>query len=80
MEGGPTGAITTEQLIRWKVKLLKDMGCNAIRTAHNPHLPIFYKVCDELGMFVMDEIFDGWHKKQTLTMDSRLSTIGMRET
>lgn len=63
MEGGPTGAITTEQLIRWKVKLLKDMGCNAIRTAHNPHLPIFYKVCDELGMFVMDEIFDGWHKK-----------------
>lgn len=63
LEGGPTGAIVTEQLIRWKVKLLKDMGCNAIRTAHNPHLPIFYKVCDEMGMLVMDELFDGWHKK-----------------
>lgn len=63
LEGGPTGAIITEQLIRWKVKLLKEMGCNAIRTAHNPHLPVFYKVCDEMGMFVMDEIFDGWHKK-----------------
>lgn len=63
LEGGPTGTIVTEQLIRWKVKLLKDMGCNAIRTAHNPHLPVFYKVCDEMGMLVMDELFDGWHKK-----------------
>ncbi len=39
------------------------MGCNAIRVAHNPQLPAFYDLCDRLGLLVMDEIFDGWHKK-----------------
>ena len=63
LEGGPTGAICTPQLLRWKLQLLKDMGCNAIRTAHNPQLPIFYDLCDEMGLLVMDEIFDGWKRK-----------------
>lgn len=63
LEGGPTGAIWTEKLIRWKLQLLKDMGCNAVRVAHNPQLPLFYDICDEMGMLVMDELFDGWHKK-----------------
>ncbi|MBD3588420.1 glycoside hydrolase family 2 TIM barrel-domain containing protein [Bacteroides sp. GM023] len=63
LEGGPTGAIYTEQLMRWKLQLLKDMGCNAIRTAHNPQLPIFYDLCDEMGILVLNEIFDGWKKK-----------------
>ena len=39
------------------------MGVNAIRTSHNPQTPEFYDICDEVGMMVMDEIFDGWHKK-----------------
>ena len=39
------------------------MGCNAIRTAHNPHHHFFYDICDRLGILVMDEIFDGWLKK-----------------
>ena len=63
LEGGPTGAIYTEQLLRWKLQLLKDMGCNAVRTAHNPQIPAFYDLCDEMGMLVMDEIFDGWSRK-----------------
>ena len=63
LEGGPTGAIYTEQLLRWKLQLLKEMGCNAIRTAHNPQVPIFYDLCDEMGFLVMDEIFDGWLRK-----------------
>lgn len=63
LEGGPVGAAWTENLMRWKIKLLKDMGCNAIRTAHNPQLPKFYDLCDEMGMLVLDEIFDGWKKK-----------------
>lgn len=65
LEGGPVGAAWTGNLMRWKVKKLKDMGCNAIRTAHNPQLPIFYDICDELGMLVMDEAFDGWRQKAT---------------
>ncbi len=62
-EAGPVGAAYPDELLRWKIQLLKDMGCNAIRTAHNPQTPIFYDLCDEMGMLVMDEAFDGWTKK-----------------
>ncbi len=62
-EAGPVGAAYPDELLRWKLQLLKDMGCNAIRTAHNPQTPIFYDLCDEMGFLVMDEIFDGWKKK-----------------
>nr|WP_299074465.1 glycoside hydrolase family 2 TIM barrel-domain containing protein [uncultured Allomuricauda sp.] len=62
-EGGPVGGAWTKPLMRWKLELLKDMGVNAIRTAHNPATPMFYDLCDELGILVMDEIFDGWSKK-----------------
>lgn len=63
LEAGPVGAAYPDELIRWKVQLLKDMGCNAIRVAHNPQVPAFYDICDEMGMLVMDEVFDGWKRK-----------------
>lgn len=65
LEGGPIGAMYTPQLLRWKLQLLKDMGCNAVRTAHNPQVPAFYDLCDEMGLLVMDEAFDGWKRKAT---------------
>lgn len=63
LTGGPVGGAWPEPLIEWKLRLLKSMGCNAIRTAHNPQIPAFYDLCDELGIMVMDEIFDGWSRK-----------------
>ena len=63
LEAGPIGMAYPDELLRWKLQLLKDMGCNAVRTAHNPQVPKFYDLCDELGILVMDEIFDGWRKK-----------------
>ena len=63
LEGGPVGAAWTRDLLRWKLQLLKQMGCNAIRTAHNPQVPFFYDLCDEIGLLVMDEVFDGWRTK-----------------
>lgn len=63
LEAGPVGGEAHANLIRWKIKLLKDMGVNAIRVAHNPQVPEFYRACDEMGMLIMDEIFDGWHRK-----------------
>ncbi|SEQ78913.1 beta-galactosidase [Hyunsoonleella jejuensis] len=62
-EGGPVGGAWTKPMLRWKLELLKGMGTNAIRPSHNPAPPMFYDICDEIGLLVMDEIFDGWHKK-----------------
>ncbi len=61
--GGALGAAVNDKFIRFRVEQLKAMGCNAIRTAHNPHTPEFYDICDEVGMIVMDEFVDGWGKK-----------------
>lgn len=62
-DAGALGAAVPYKILRFRVQQLKDMGVNAIRTAHNPQTPEFYDICDELGMFVMDEIFDGWKRK-----------------
>ncbi len=63
LEGGPMGALSPEAVVRWKLQQIKDMGCNAVRFTHNPFLPIYYEVCDQIGLLVMDEIFDGWKQK-----------------
>ena len=62
-DAGALGAAVPDKILRFRIEQLKAMGCNAIRTAHNPQTPIFYDICDEVGMLVMDEIFDGWKKK-----------------
>jgi beta-galactosidase len=43
-----------------RLELLKSVGCNAIRTAHNPPAPEFLDLCDRMGFLVMDEMFDCW--------------------
>ena len=42
--------------------MLKEMGCNAIRTSHNPPAPELLDLCDRLGFVVMDEAFDCWER------------------
>ncbi|MEO9570136.1 MAG: glycoside hydrolase family 2 TIM barrel-domain containing protein [Polaribacter sp.] len=62
-DAGALGAAVPYKILKFRIQQLKNMGVNAIRTAHNPQTPEFYDICDELGMLVMDEIFDGWKKK-----------------
>ena len=62
-DAGALGAAVPDKILRFRIEQLKAMGCNAIRTAHHPQTPIFYELCDEIGMLVMDEIFDGWIQK-----------------
>lgn len=59
-DAGCLGAAVPEAVWKKRLLMLKEMGCNAIRTSHNPFVPFFYDLCDELGMLVMDECFDGW--------------------
>lgn len=57
---GPLGAAVNKSALRHQVELLKDMGANAIRTAHNMPAPELVELCDELGMMLMVEPFDDW--------------------
>lgn len=57
---GPLGGVVNEAGIRRQIRILKDMGCNAIRTSHNMPAPELVKACDEMGMMVMPESFDEW--------------------
>lgn len=59
---GPLGAAVNDAAIRRQIRMLKDMGVNAIRTSHNMPAPEFIKACDEMGMMVMSESFDEWKK------------------
>lgn len=57
---GALGAAAYRDAIYRQVVILKEMGCNAIRTSHNAHAKVLLDVCNELGMLVMDEVYDGW--------------------
>jgi len=59
-DGGPVGAAVPVKIWRRRLERLKEMGCNAIRCAHNPPDPGLLDLCDELGFYVMDEAFDEW--------------------
>ncbi len=51
--------------IERQLEIMKEMGCNAIRTSHNPPAPELLALCDKMGFLVMDEIFDEWKKSKT---------------
>ena len=57
---GPLGGAVNDAAIRRQIRILKDMGCNAIRTSHNMPAPELIRACDEMGMMVMAESFDEW--------------------
>lgn len=57
---GPLGAAVNEAAIRRQVRIMKDMGVNAIRTSHNMPAPELVRICDEMGMMLMAESFDEW--------------------
>ncbi|NLA49151.1 MAG: glycoside hydrolase family 2 protein, partial [Bacteroidales bacterium] len=48
-----------------QLEILQEMGCNAIRTAHNPPAPELLELTDRMGFLVMDEIFDVWESRKT---------------
>ena len=63
-DSGVLGAATFADAEYRRVRILKEAGFNAIRTAHNPSAPALLRACDEVGMYVMEEAFDAWTRSK----------------
>jgi beta-galactosidase len=59
---GCLGTAINKRALERQIELLKGMGCNAIRTSHNPPAPELLELADQMGMIIMDEAFDMWKK------------------
>ncbi len=59
---GALGTAINLRALERQVEILQEMGCNAIRTSHNPPAPELLDLCDRMGMLVMDESFDCWNR------------------
>lgn len=57
---GPLGSAVNEAALRRQLTMLKEMGCDAIRTSHNMPAPELVRLCDEMGFMMMVEPFDEW--------------------
>ena len=82
---GALGAVANRDAIERQVKMLKDMGCNAIRVTHNPAAFVLLDICNEYGMACHRRTFDGWteykngnyndyttHFEDTITADNQI--------
>ncbi len=62
---GVLGACEYKESETRRIRILKENGFNAVRAAHNPASQILLDACDEVGMYVLDEAFDGWYTPKT---------------
>ncbi|MBQ3657269.1 MAG: DUF4982 domain-containing protein [Bacteroidales bacterium] len=62
---GALGAAINHRALERQLEILKNMGCNAIRTSHNPPAKELLNLCDSMGFIVMDEAFDMWARKKS---------------
>jgi beta-galactosidase len=62
---GALGAAFNVRAAERQLEILREMGCNAIRTSHNPPAPELLELTDRMGFLVIDEIFDSWKLKKT---------------
>lgn len=66
-EAGPVGTAAPPRMWERRLEILKRMGCNGIRTAHNPFPPYILDLCDKMGFLVMNELFDEWKEPKPQT-------------
>ncbi|HTY88255.1 MAG TPA: beta-galactosidase GalB [Candidatus Acidoferrum sp.] len=62
---GALGAALNYRALQRQLEMLQEMGCNAIRTSHNPPAPELLELADQMGFLVMDEAFDVWVRQKT---------------
>ena len=61
-DGGELGAAVPLESWKRRFELLKELGVNALRLAHNPHAPEVLDLCDRMGFLVIDEMYDKWEQ------------------
>jgi len=59
---GALGTAVSVRAMTRQIEVLQSMGCNSIRTSHNPPAPELLELCDEMGMLLMVEAFDCWRR------------------
>jgi len=75
---GALGAALNYRALQRQLQMLQEMGCNAIRTSHNPPAPELLELADKMGLLVMDESFDVWFRQKT-PLDFHLIFAGWHE-
>jgi len=70
-DAGCLGAAVPDRALERRLQLLKELGCNAIRTSHNPPSPELLDMCDRMGFLVMDEAFDEWARPKKKWVQGR---------
>lgn len=68
---GALGAAFHEKAARRQLRVMQQMGANAIRTAHNPSAYQLMDLCDEMGLLVMNELYDMWHRPKNTYDNAR---------
>jgi beta-galactosidase len=72
---GSLGAAVNDRAMERQLEILKEMGCNALRTSHNPPAPEWLELADRMGFVVMVEAFDCWQDGKTANDYSKLYEI-----
>ncbi len=62
---GCLGTAVNTRAIERQLEIMRGMGCNSIRTSHNPPAPELLELCDRMGFVVIDETFDVWRKRKS---------------
>ncbi|MBM3437276.1 MAG: glycoside hydrolase family 2 protein, partial [Bacteroidetes bacterium] len=75
---GPLGAKFYRRAMERQLEIMKEMGCNAIRTSHNVPAPELLNLCDSMGFLVIDEIFDKWDQKADFLKGKDFKEFGER--
>jgi len=75
---GPLGAAFNVRAMERQIEILKEMGCNAIRTSHNICAPELIELCDRMGMLVFNEAFDKYDNKADITPQTDFYEYGER--
>ncbi len=75
---GPLGAAFNTRAMERQIEIMKEMGCNAIRTSHNVCAPELVELCDKMGMLVFNEAFDKYDDKADITPETDFYEFGER--